>query len=86
MTTTDNLGTLLKEARERDITSEQLDDSVNSTVRRILAKDSAISASDLDVEAAWEADKINETGIEAQIEYLLEHHEFRWLHELLLDL
>jgi hypothetical protein len=87
MEPTDELELLLKEAEKRGVTPAMLDDEVANTLSRQIAKvGDPTEQRRLEEEAAWRVSEINEDGIEAQLSYLLEHHEYRWLHELLLDL
>ena len=86
MTTTDHLTLLLGECEKRDLSSELLDDSVNTTTKRVLERAGEFTGPALDEEATWAAEKINEEGLEAQLKYLLENHDYRWVHELLTEL
>ena len=81
-----SLDKLLDEVRARDITSEQLDEEVTRLVGVTAAKATGDERKRLEEEAAWKIAEINDGGIETQLEYLLEHHEYRWVHEMLVDL
>jgi hypothetical protein len=84
---TSDLDKLVARAQSLSVTSTMLDSEVTKTVARSFTK-SEIPAQERanEEEASWQSAEINGKGLEDQLDYLLEHHEYRWLHEMLGEL
>jgi hypothetical protein len=85
MESSDRLAQLLNEAEEHHVSSTMLDEEVAACVSRQYQKGEETSRQ-LEEDIAWQSEKINDLGLDGQLAYLLEHHDYRFVHDILVDL
>lgn len=77
---------LMGDAVRYGVTSAMLDGEVGVAVAAGIA--SVTDESDRreqEEDAAWTVLGVNSGGLESQLEFLLEMHDYRWVHDLLVD-